>query len=121
MRKAIFWFGLMVWFAFPLPTLAERVLVQGELVEFSSKVGDSALAIGCRPLTAEATKTNDWIDECNDLGREALDDAAEAGLITHVEGVAFGMASEFFRDFPPARSARERTLAREVPLLPGSI
>ena len=50
MRKAIFWFGLMVWFAFPLPTLAERVLVQGELVEFSSKVGDSALAIRCRPL-----------------------------------------------------------------------
>ncbi len=49
MRKAIFWFGLMAWFAFPLPTLAERVLVQGELVEFSSKAGDSALAIGCRP------------------------------------------------------------------------
>jgi hypothetical protein len=88
-----------------------------DLVEFSSSLGDTALTIECKPRSEEVARSHEWIDQCDALGRAALDEAAASGKIAPVSGRAFGMASEFIKQLPASASVSERAMSRDIPLV----
>jgi hypothetical protein len=88
-----------------------------ELVEFSSSRSDTALTIECKPRSDDIARADEWVDKCNELGRAVLDEAATAGQIAPVPGLAFGMASEFIKQLPASASISERAMSRDIPLV----
>ncbi len=97
--------------------LAEEQQRSTDLVELTTQLSDTALTIECKPRFEEIGKADDWIGKCNKLGRAVLDSAAASGQIAPVEGLAFGMASQFLKKLPASASLSERTMSREIPLL----
>ncbi|PKM08910.1 MAG: hypothetical protein CVV14_02320 [Gammaproteobacteria bacterium HGW-Gammaproteobacteria-4] len=88
-----------------------------DLVEFSTSLSDKALTIECKPRSQEIGRADEWVDQCNALGRTALDEAAASGKIAPVAGPAFGMASEFIKQLPASASMSERAMSRDIPLV----
>lgn len=105
-------------FALLAPALVLAGEQQGaaDLVEFSTSLSATALTIACKPRSLEIAVADAWVDQCNALGRAALDEAAAAGTIAPVAGKAFGMASEFIKQLPASASIAERAMGREIPL-----
>jgi hypothetical protein len=101
----------------PVCVLAEEEQGPNDLVEFSTQLSDTALTIKCKPRSEEIAKSDDWIGQCNELGRAALDSAAASGQIVPVEGPAFGVASQFLKKLPASVSVSDRNMSREIPLL----
>ena len=87
-----------------------------DLVEFSTSFSDTALTIECKPRSKEIAKADEWVDQCNELGRAVLDEAAASGKIAPVAGAAFGMASELIRQLPGSESISKRAMSRDIPL-----
>ena len=88
-----------------------------DLVEFSTSLGDTALTINCKPRSQEIAVADHWVDQCNELGRAALNEAAAEGKIAPVTGPAFGMASEFIKQLPASASISQRAMSRDIPLV----
>src|SRR3546814_13063432 len=80
--------------------------------DWSSDVCSSDL-----PRTDEIGRSSDWVEHCNQLGRAAIDAATKDGLISHVDGAAFGMAAQFARALPANASPAARSLSRDFPLV----
>ena len=96
---------------------AESNLAAADPVYFSTSQAHGNFTIACRPRTEEIGKTAAWVDTCNDLGREALDKAAKDGLITPVNGPAFGMSSEFIKSMPADAPVSSKAMSRDIPLI----
>lgn len=106
-------------FAFMAPACvgASPEKIGTDLVEFSTSVSDTVLNIECKPRSKEIASADEWVDQCNELGRAVLDEAAASGKIEPVAGLAFGMASEFIKQLPASASISERTMARDIALV----
>lgn len=96
---------------------AESNLAGADTVYFSTSQAHANFTIACRPRTEEIGKAAAWVDACNDLGREALDKAAKDGLITPVNGTAFGTSSEFMKSMPADAPIRSKAMSRDIPLI----
>ena len=101
----------------PACVYASSEQVPDNLVEFSTSLSDTALTINCKPRSQEIAEADDWVDQCNELGRAALSEAAAEGKIAPVTGPAFGMASEFIKQLPPSASISQRAMSRDIPLV----
>ena len=85
------------------------------VVDFSARERSGKLVLKCEPLR-NATGIA-WVDECERMGRVALDDAAARGTIRSVAGGAFGQAADLFRRMPQSEPMAGKALEREVPLV----
>ena len=85
------------------------------VVDFSAREGSGKLVLKCEPL--RNTTGIAWVDECERMGRIALDDAATRGAIRSVEGGAFGQAADLFRRMPQSEPIAGKALEREVALV----
>jgi hypothetical protein len=84
------------------------------VVKFSARENRGKLVLTCAPRTGATGVA--WIDECERIGRRALDQATTRGSIQPVVGAAFGQAADFFRRMPPGAAAGQ-VLEREVPVV----
>ena len=116
MRIHGFFLAPLIALLVPFCVFAEKEQVSNDLVEFSTQLSDTMLTIECKPRSEDIVEADDWVDQCNELGRAALDSAAASGQIAPVEGPAFGMASQFIRQLPASAAISERTMRREIPL-----
>lgn len=114
--RRVFWVALLALLA-PACVYASPEQGAKDLVEFSTSLSDTALTIECKPRSQEIAKADEWVDQCNELGRAVLDEAAASGKIAPVAGTAFGMASEFIRQLPTSASISERAMSRDFPLV----
>lgn len=85
-------------------------------VRFSSEVKDGQFSIECAPRSEAIAQNPSWVDVCNQLGRTAIEQAVDEGLIAPVEGPAFGMASEYVKDMPRDNPIFSESLGRDFPL-----
>jgi hypothetical protein len=83
---------------------------------FETRATDTHLEMTCKAFDAEVARDTKWIDSCNRVGRMAIDQAVESGLIAPVEDPAFGQSSVFTKSLPPDLSATT-TLSRKFPLI----
>jgi hypothetical protein len=82
------------------------------MVAFSATEGAVSLVMTCRPLIR--TPGLEWVDECDRLGRNRLDEAVARGIVEQVYGPPFGDSSIFFRGMPVEVPMNERIMKREL-------
>lgn len=98
--------------AAPAPRIADPRVAP---VEFSSIEEADRLKMTCQPL--QRAEGLGWVDECDRLGREAIDAAVARGAIANVYGPAFGDASIYYRGLPVDLKISTQILKREFLLL----